>query len=418
MEKTSKKSAELISIGTELLLGNILNTNAKYISEKLSQMGIDVYYQTTVGDNPDRLERALELAKSRADIIITTGGLGPTYDDLSKETIARNFGRKLVMHEPSRARIEGFFKKIKREMTPNNLKQALMPEGSVIFENKMGTAPGCAVEDDNGKIAIMLPGPPREMTTMFENSVVDYLSQFCDSIIASKTIYTAGIGESTLEDRLYDMMTTSTNPTIAPYAKEGECILRVTAKCKTKEEAERLIDEAIEKVRERVGDYIYGVDVGTIENAIVKLLKEKGLRAAFAESCTGGLIAKRITDIPGASDVFGMGVVAYSNEAKMKLLGVDEAIIKEHGAVSEECAISMAKGIYEASGADFGLAVTGVAGPGQSEQKPAGLVYIALYDGTEVKTRKLNISYTVREMVRLITANYALDMLRRAAQMR
>ena len=418
MDNNSKKSAELISIGTELLLGNILNTNAKYISEKLSQMGIDVYYQTVVGDNPDRLERALELAKTRADIIITTGGLGPTYDDLTKETIARDFGKKLVMHEPTKEFIEAFFKKVKREMTPNNLKQAMLPENSVIFPNKVGMAPGCAVEDDFGKIAIMLPGPPREMTAMFEDSVMDYLAQFCDSIIASKTIYTAGIGESTLEDTLYDMMTTSTNPTIAPYAKEGECILRVTAKCKTKEEAERLIDEAIEKVKARVGEYIYGIDVGTIENAIVTLLKEKGLKAAFAESCTGGLISKRITDIPGASDVFDMGLVAYSNDVKIKVLGVDEAIIREHGAVSEECAVAMAKGIYKLSGADFGIGVTGVAGPGQSEEKPAGLVYIALWDGKEAKTRRMNVSRTTRGMVRLFAANYALDMLRRAAQAR
>ena len=409
------KSAEIIAIGTEILLGNIVNTNAQFISEKLSQMGIDVYYQSVVGDNPKRLEEVLNLAKSRADIIITTGGLGPTYDDLSKETIAKNFGKELVMHEPTKERIIKFFQKVGSKMTDNNLKQAMMPKGAVIFENGFGTAPGCAITGDDGKIAIMLPGPPKEMKPMFENCAMKFLSQFCDAIIESKTLYTTGIGESSLEDKLRDMMTEYKNPTIAPYAKEGECILRVTAKCETKEEALRLIDDAIEKIKERVGEYIYGIDVGTLEAAVVNLLKEKHLKVALAESCTGGLIAKRITDIPGSSEVFEMGMVAYSNEVKTTFLGVDEEVIEKYGAVSPECARQMARGIYALSGADMGLGVTGVAGPGQSENKPSGLVYLALFDGEKTWTKELKLPYSMREFVRIISANYGLDMIRRAA---
>jgi len=411
---SKNKSAEILAIGTELLLGNIVNTNAQFIAEKLSQIGIDVYYQSVVGDNPKRLEECLNIAKSRADIVITTGGLGPTYDDLSKETIAKNFGRELIMHEPTKERIVRFFDKVGHKMTDNNLKQALVPADSTVFENDFGTAPGCAVSDGKNTV-IMLPGPPKEMKPMFENSVMPYLLQFTDYIIESKTLYTTGIGESRLEDILRDMMVEYKNPTIAPYAKDGECILRVTAKCETKEEAIRLIDDAIVKIKERVGEYIYGIDVGTLEAAVVDLLKEKKCTVALAESCTGGLIAKRITDIPGSSEVFGTGIVAYSNETKMKVLGVEREIIEKYGAVSEECARQMAEGVYKLSGASFGVGVTGVAGPGQSENKPAGLVYIALHNGKETKVRKMNMPYSMREFVRIITANYALEMIRRAA---
>lgn len=406
-------SAEIIAIGSELLLGDIVNTNAQFIAKELSCMGINVHFQSVVGDNKDRLEQCLNIAKERADIIITTGGLGPTYDDLSKETIAKNFNRELVLNQEVLNKIESFFKRVKREMTPNNAKQAYMPKDCIIFDNHYGTAPGCAIEGDDGKIAIMLPGPPSEMKPMFLNHAMAYLSKFCDGVIASKTIYTIGIGESALETKLYDLMKNSTNPTVAPYAKDGECILRVTASAPTKEQAIEMIDPVVEEIYKKVGIYIYGVDIGSIEAAVVKLLAEKGIKVALAESCSGGLVAKRITDIPGASEIFDIGIVAYSNEIKNKILGVDEFILEEYGAVSKQCAVQMAKGMYNLSGNDLAVSITGVAGPSESEDKKAGLVYMALYDGQKTWVKTIDLPRQYRAYIRIVSANYALDMIRR-----
>ncbi len=410
-----KKSAEILAIGTEILLGDIVNTNAQYIAQKLSAMGIDVYYQSVIGDNPDRLEAALELAKHRADIVITTGGLGPTYDDLSKETIAKSYGKKLVLHEPTRDRLIEIFKKYNFEMTPNNMKQAYMPEGCVFFKNDYGTAPGCAVIDDEGRIAIMLPGPPREMKPMFDNHAMKFLAQYGSGVIESRTIYTSGIGEAIVEDMLHDMMVEHKNPTIAPYAKDGECIVRVTAKAATSEEALALIDPVVEKVKDQLGLYVYGVDAGSIEAATVAELKKRGLKAAFAESCTGGLMAKRLTDVPGASEVFELGLVTYSNDMKSMFLGVDDEVLSAFGAVSSECAIEMAKGAYALSGADMAIGITGVAGPDESEGKPVGLVYIALYDGEKSWVKRLEIQNPQRDYIRIVASTRAFDMVRRAA---
>ncbi len=409
-----KKSAEIIAVGTEILLGDIVNTNAQFIAEGLSQLGIDVYYQTVVGDNPQRLTDCLNLAKSRADIIITTGGLGPTYDDLTKETIAAAFGRKLVMHQESLDVIVSFFEKLGRPMTENNKKQAMMPEGCMVLKNPNGTAPGCIIEGDDGKVAIMMPGPPREMRPMFTDSVLPYLHKFSDAIIVSKNLRVIGVGESAIEDRLRPLMLESTNPTLAPYAKDGECVLRVTAKVHDRSQADALIDPMVEKIKGILGEHVYGVDIPSMEYCVVNLLKEKGLKVGFAESCTGGLCAKRITDIPGASAVLDTSVVCYSNDSKMVHLGVSPKTIEQYGVISAKCAVEMAKGCLGICRADIAVGITGNAGPNPSDGKPVGLVYVAVTDGVRYMVRKLEYPRS-RDYIRTVVSLQALDMVRRFA---
>ncbi len=413
-----QKSAEILCIGTELLMGNTVNTNATYIAQGLAQNGINVFHQAVVGDNPQRLKESLDQAFSRSDIVITTGGLGPTYDDLTKETIAAWFGKELVLHEESLRHIEEFFCKIGREMTANNRKQAMMPQDCTIFPNPNGTAPGCAIEKD-GKVAFMLPGPPREMKPMFDHYVIPYLQKDSDTILFSKMIHLFGIGESMLEHKLHDVMVESSNPTLAPYAKSGEVQLRVTARVGRDEDPEPILQPMMDKVNEIAGEFIYGVDIGDLQTAAVTRLKEKGLKAATAESCTGGYISKRITEVDGASSVFDCGVCSYANEIKEKVLGVQHETLLQYGAVSEQTAREMAAGIRKLSGADIGISTTGIAGPGGgTAEKPVGLVYVAVDSDKYSEVLKLQIpsrSDDAREYIRYIASSHALHLLWKAA---
>lgn len=417
-----QRSAEILCIGTELLMGDIINTNAAYLAKELAGLGINLYHQSVVGDNPERLRQSLQLALKRADIVITTGGLGPTYDDLSKETIAACFGRTLVMDEDSLARIQAHFLRLGREMTDNNKKQAMMPQGCVIFQNENGTAPGCAIEGSGeleGKTAIMLPGPPREMKPMFEQQVKPYLLKDSDTRLVSHTMHFFGIGESMLEDRLRSLMEKSLNPTVAPYAKTGEVQLRVTARVKNGEDPNALLEPVMEQIRQMVGEFLYGVDVGDLQTAAVRLLTEKGLKVAVAESCTGGYLAKRITDVSGSSKVFECGICSYSNRIKHQLLGVSERTLEEYGAISEQTATEMASGVRKLSGADIGISVTGNAGPTADEGKEVGLVYIGVDSPklTQVFTLHVNRrDQDARETIRYLASSHALSLILKAAE--
>lgn len=401
--------AEILCVGTELLLGDIVNTNAAFIARELARMGIDLYNQSVVGDNPDRLKNALTTVFDRADLVITTGGLGPTFDDLTKETVAAYFGKGMTEDAEALRRIKEYHVVRDLPLAPNNLKQAQVPEGAVVFQNDNGTAPGMAVEG-KGKVVIMLPGPPREMVPMMLNSVVPYLMKYSGKTIVSHTIHLFGIGESMLEHQMKEYMLAHTNPTIAPYAKEAEVQLRVTASAPTHEEADALIKPVVDEICEMMSKYVYGVDIDSMQNALVQLLTEKNLKIATAESCSGGLFGKRITEIPGSSKVYEYGVITYSNAAKRKLLGVSDDILNVYGAVSEECAAAMAKGVRELSGADIGVAITGIAGPdGGTAEKPVGLVYIAVSSDAYSHVTKLqNGKNANREHVRFLSTSSAL----------
>lgn len=409
--KIKINSAEILCVGTEILIGDIINTNSAYISKKLASLGINQYYQAVIGDNPARLEKKINEALERCDLLIMTGGLGPTYDDLTKETAAKCMGREMYLHERSLERMERYFSNRKVVMSDTNKKQAYMPEGSVVFDNNHGTAPGLAIEDEiRNKIIIMLPGPPNEMIPMFDESVEPYLKQYSDMIFYSKNINIVGIGESAVEAVLSDMMRTAENPTIAPYCKEGEVRLRVTARVKDSETGELLCNEMIEKIKAtEIGKYIYGVDT-ELERALIELLKIKSCKVATAESCTGGLISKRVTDVSGSSEVFDGGIVSYANEIKHKLLGVNEDTLKQFGAVSEQTAREMAVGVCKLMNADYGISVTGIAGPsGGTAEKPVGLVYIACAFGDDCTVKQLNLKGD-RSHIRKLTANYALSL--------
>ena len=372
--------AELISVGTELLLGNIVNTNAAFLSEECARLGLSVYYQTVVGDNPQRLREAIEIAKNRADVLILGGGLGPTEDDLTKETTAAAFGRNLYMDEHSKELIELYFKKLGRDLsvvTANNWKQAMMPEGAIVIDNDNGTAPGVILEAE-GKIAIMLPGPPNELVPMWKKSIVPYLKSKQPDTIESVTLKICGMGESRVETEILDLINAQTNPTIATYAKTGEVHVRITAKAETSEAALELIKPVVWEIKSRLGKYIYTAEEHvTLEDAIVAMLKAADMTLTTVESCTGGLLSGRLVNVSGASDVFEQSFVTYANKAKKKLVGVKKSTLKEFGAVSEETAREMAEGGRKEAEADACLAITGIAGPGGgTEEKPVGLVYI------------------------------------------
>ena len=402
---------ELISVGTEILLGDILNTDAQYLSIELAKLGISVIHQSTVGDNRERLLAQLDEAEKRSDIIILSGGLGPTPDDLTKEVCCEFFGKEMFLHEPTVEKIKEYFSSKGIEMAQNNLKQAMLPKDCVIFPNDNGTAPGMAIEKDGVHI-LVLPGPPRELKPMFQNCAVPYLMQFSDRIIVSHNIRTFGIGESSMAERVNDLFDAQ-NPTVAPYAKDGEALLRVTAMAKTKEDAESLCEPIIEEIKKRLDAYVYGVDYNCIEEAVVGMLKEHHLKVATAESCTGGLIAKRITDVPGASEVFECGIISYANGIKHKVLGVSEDNLNKYGAVSEPVAKQMAQGALKVSGADIAVSVTGIAGPdSDSTGKPVGLVYIGLADKENVWVREIRTSRRDRSYNRYVSASNALDMIR------
>lgn len=407
-------NAEIMAVGTELLLGDIVNTNAQYLAKELALLGIGIYRQTTVGDNEERLKKALSEALKESEIIITTGGLGPTPDDITKEVSGMVLGKELTLHEPSYEVIKSYFRRNDRAMANGNQKQAMFPEGAIVLDNPNGTAPGCIIPGENNRFIINLPGPPKEMIPMFENKVKPFLMQFMDHTIISKTLRCIGLGEWDMATRVKDLLDESKNPTVAPYAKDGEAILRITAKAATEAEARAMIAPVEEEIRNRIGEYIYGTDEDTLQDVIGRELVEHDRSIAIAESVTGGMIASRLLGYEGGmSKVLAETFVTYSNESKVKYLGVKEETLKSHGAVSEETCREMAKGLHERTGAEICLVTTGIAGPtGGTEEKPVGLVYIGLAVRGEVEVHKRYFTGG-REKIRVRATIASLDILRR-----
>jgi len=407
-------TAEIIAVGTELLLGGTVNTDAQDVSQLLSELGINVFFHTVVGDNPERMKSAIEIAKNRADIIITTGGLGPTFDDITKQTLAEAFDKKLILNEGEADKIRSFFSKRlpDAKMPENNLRQAQLPEGCIVFDNGVGTAPGCAFEAE-GKHVIMLPGPPRECRAMLKSCVKPYLLKLSEAQLHSNNIHIFGLGESAVEEKLRPLMETLKNPTLAPYAKDGEVMLRLTAKAETKKQAEKMMAPILEQVQEILGDIIYGIDTDSLENTVAGLLKKCGATLATAESCTGGLLSKRLTDIPGASAFYKGGIVAYSELSKQKLLDIKPEMIHDNNAVSREVALVMAENVRIKLNADIGIGITGIAGPDSdtSGQEP-GTVFIALTTKDTSICNQPRLFYD-RDRIRIGAVNHALDMIRR-----
>lgn len=404
---------EIIAVGTEIILGNIVNTNAAFLSEQCAKLGLSLYYHTAVGDNRERLTEALQNGLKRSDILIVTGGLGPTDDDLTKETAADVMNRQLILDEPSKKKIEEYFKsRFKGSIPLNNYKQAYIPENAIILENDNGTAPGVIMEAE-GKSMILLPGPPNELVPMFLNKTVPYLKNKSDSIIFSKTVKLCGAGESAVEMELKDLIEKQDNPTIATYAKTGEVHIRITAKAESKEAAKALIKPVLQEIENRFASSIYTEEEDiTLEAAVVALLEKNHLTMATAESCTGGLLAGRLINVPGISDVFMQGFITYSNKAKRKLLGVKKGTLLKYGAVSEKTAKEMAKGGALASKTEVCVAVTGIAGPdGGTEEKPVGLVYIGCCVHGKTTVREYHFSGN-RAMIREKTVAAALSLLR------
>ena len=406
--------AEIIAVGTELLLGNIANTDAQELSQALASVGVDVLYHTVVGDNPQRLEEAITIARKRADLLIFTGGLGPTYDDLTKETVCRVLDVPLTFHPEAAADIRRNFDTIfRREMPPGTLRQAELPEGCTVFDNPVGTAPGCAFEAD-GVHVLMLPGPPHECETMLRRCVEPYLRALSKEVIVSHDIMTFGMGESSVDQLLHDRMVRMVNPTLATYAKPCEVRLRATAKAAGAEEAEAMLAPVVAEVRAALGDYVYGVDVKGLEAVCFQLLKERNLTLSTAESCTGGRVAERITALPGVSSVYRGGVVSYWTSVKAAVLGVPQETLDQYGAVSEETARAMAEGARQITGADIAVSVTGVAGPDRDERdNPVGLVYIGLATPEGTFCRRTDSGRRRRDRIQELAANHALDVVRR-----
>ncbi len=409
--------AELVSVGTEILLGNIVNTNAAYLSEMCARLGLSVYYQTVVGDNKERMTETFQTALSRSDVVIITGGLGPTKDDLTKETAAKVLGMKLVEDAHTRQRIEKYLDDYVKShpgntVTENNWKQALVPEGAKVLDNDNGTAPGLILEKD-GKTVVLLPGPPGELKPLFEEQVYPYMKKEQPEVIYSQMVKICGIGESIVETKIADLIEKQDNPTIAPYAKTGEVHLRITARAKDKAEAKKLIKPVTRELKVRFGKNIYTTDEKkTLEEAVVELLAAKDMTVTTAESCTGGAIAARIVNVPGASDVFKQGFVTYSNKAKRKYLMVKKSTLKSEGAVSEKTAREMAKGGCFMTKSDACIAVTGIAGPGGgTDSKPVGLVYISCCVGGHVEVRECQFNGS-RSQVREQSVVSALTLLR------
>lgn len=380
--------AEIITVGTEILLGDILNTNCRYLSRELAAMGIEMYYQITVGDNEERLLKTLKESLNRSDIVICTGGLGPTEDDITKEVCAKYFGYELELHKPSLDAMIERFKHMNRVLTKNNEKQAYFPKEAYILKNDNGTAPGCIMEKE-GKMIVVLPGPPREMESMFENYVKPYLSKLTDDVIESEVLRIIGVGESKVENDILDIIDSQTNPTIATYAKGYECTLRITAKAKSVEEAKELIKPMSDEMKRRFGQSLYATGETSIEEVVAKMLVENNLKIAVAESCTGGMVSASLINYPGISSVFMEGCVTYSNEAKMKSLGVKKETLDVYGAVSDNCAKEMASGVAARYNTNVGIATTGIAGPGGgTDEKPVGLVYFGIYINGKVISKK------------------------------
>lgn len=406
---------ELISVGTELLLGNIVNTNAQYLAQKCALLGLSMYNQTVVGDNEERLADAFRTAMDRSDLVILTGGLGPTEDDLTKEVCAKVMGYALEEDPHTRARIEEFFKNgIYKEIPDNNWKQAMVPHGAMVLDNDNGTAPGLIMEKD-GKAAILLPGPPNELYPLFEKKVTPYLQKARPEVIVSRMVKICSTGESQVEETLIDLINKQTNPTIATYAKTGEVHVRVTARAVSEEVADRMIKPVVKEIKKRFGEAVYTTkEEETLEMAVIRLLKKNELTVTTAESCTGGLLAGRLINVPGASEVFQQGLITYSNRAKRKLLEVSKTTLKKFGAVSKETAKEMAVGGVFAADCDVCVAVTGIAGPdGGSEEKPVGLVYIACCLKNHVTVEKYQFKGN-RDKIREQSVVRALDLLRRS----
>ena len=406
---------ELVSVGTELLLGNIVNTNARYLSEKCAMLGLSVYYQTTVGDNEERLAEVIKTALNRSDIVILNGGLGPTEDDLTKETCAKVMGLPLVTDQHTEERLKEYYKGRKKEDLPeSNWKQAVIPERAVVFDNGNGTAPGLVVEQ-NGKTVILVPGPPNELYPMMEKQICPYLQKKNEEVILSQMVKICGFGESKVEEMILDLIDKQTNPTLATYAKQGEVHLRVTARAATEEEAKKLLKPMVKEIKKRFGEAVYTTDEKeTLTDVVVKLLKKHELTVTTAESCTGGLLAGTLVGVPGVSEVFREGFVTYSNKAKQKLLDVSKSTLKKYGAVSAQTAKEMAKGGVFATDADICVAITGLAGPdGATPEKPIGLVYIACYMNDKVHVEEFRFKGD-RQKIRERSVVQALDVLRRS----
>ena len=405
--------AEIIAVGTELLLGNIANTDAQFLSEQLSSVGVDVLYHTAVGDNPQRLAEVIDVARRRANLLVFTGGLGPTYDDLTKETVCRAFGVALEFHPEIIEEIRRYLDTVFGAEAPKlDQQQAYLPEGCAVLHNAVGTAPGCIFEKDDVTV-VMLPGVPRECRYLTEHGLIPWLRERRGGVILSHNLRTFGLREPIVQEMLADLMDEAVNPSLAPYAKTGEVMLRLTAKGETAEECEELMAPLFWDVRARLGEYLYGVDVDSLEQRAVQLLKERRLTFSAAESCTGGLIAKRVTDVPGASAVFSGGVVSYTNGVKAKVLGVPEELLEQYGAVSAPVAKAMAEGVRRITGSDLALSVTGVAGPDKDDRgNEVGTVFIGFAAPESTAVRKLQLG-TGRDRVRTLAAHHAFDILRR-----
>lgn len=407
-----KMVVELISVGTEILLGNIVNTNAAYLAEKCAGLGLSCYYQDVVGDNEQRLHDTIRTALSRADILLLSGGLGPTRDDLTKEVAAKVMNRPLYLHEESKAAIQQFFEKRGMEITDNNWKQAMVPEGCIVVDNPNGTAPGIIMAQD-GRHVILMPGPPNEMIPMFETSIMPYLSRLQSCVIFSQTVKVCGVGESKVETMVQDLIESQTNPTIATYAKTGEVHLRVTARAEDEKEAKKLVKPMVKELKGRFGNHIYTTDDEvTLEKAVVDLLLANKLTISTVESCTGGLLAARLINVPGVSEVYKSGYITYSNKAKRRLLGIKKNLLLKHGAVSEQIAREMAKGAALVSKADVTVSITGIAGPdGGTEDKPVGLVYIGCNVCGRITVKECHFSGN-RAKIRENTVSSALSLMR------
>lgn len=404
--------AEIICVGTEILMGNIVNTNAAYIAEGLAGLGISCFYQTVVGDNDSRLLELFKEASKRADIVILSGGLGPTEDDLTKETVARAMGRNLLLDDKAWKQIQKFFEKRNLKLTDNNKKQAYVPEGAKVLYNKNGTAPGIIAESEEVK-AILLPGPPGELRPMWDEQVVPYLKSLSKEAFFTEMVKICGSGESFVETDLKDLIDAQSNPTIATYAKTGEVHVRVTARAENEKEAHKLVKPVVKEIKKRFGSKIFTTDESvTLEAAVMQLLNENRLTLGTAESLTGGMMTSRLINVPGASDVIKTGFITYSNKSKRKFLGVKRSTLDKYGAVSEQCAKEMAKGCAAASKADVSVSLTGIAGPdGGSDEKPVGLTYIGVSVLGKIKVKKYLFSGE-REKIRESAAAAALTLLR------
>ncbi len=404
---------EIISIGTELLLGEITNTNAQFIAHEIAQIGLNSYYQTVVGDNPLRLKETIIQSLKRSDVLIITGGLGPTYDDMTKECVADVLALDLELHEESINRIEAYFESKSEKMPKNNIKQAMIPKGSQVIINNNGTAPGILIEHEL-KTIILMPGVPYEMKAMFKNQVLPFLERKSDVKIVSRHLYLFGIGESDVEEKLEDLMKDSANPTVAPYAMNGTLMIRLTAKAKSEEEALELISPIEKRIKDKFAQFLYSVDEEAMEKVLVELLLQNKKTIATAESCTGGLLSEKITRVPGSSEVFHYGLCTYSNEAKNRLLSVKETTLQLHGAVSKETVVEMSENLLAMAKADYAVAISGIAGPGGgSKEKPVGLVYIALASKDKTIVKKLNLNRNrsqQRQIIRQQASLHAMKM--------